>query len=93
MLALLAAIGMPLLALDTSRTIATTLWAPALVTAAIVVHRLGAERARAVLARISPVALVLVIVIAWNTHMVYAGWRTGANVVLYLVGHGSVPSS
>jgi len=92
-LALLAAIGMPMLALDASRTIATTLWAPMLVTAAIVVDRLGAERARAVLDLISPVALVLVIVIAWNTHLVYAGWRTGANMVLYLVGHGSVPTS
>jgi hypothetical protein len=92
-LALLAAIGMPLLALDTSRTIATTLWAPTLVTAAIVLDRLGAERARAVLARMSPVALVLVIVMAWNTHLVYAGWRTGGNVILYLVGHGSVPTS
>jgi len=91
-LALLAATGMPLLALDTSRTIATTLWAPMLVTAAIVVDRLGAERAQAVLARVAPAALILVIVIAWNTHLVYAGWRSGVDVILYLVGHGAVPS-
>jgi hypothetical protein len=92
-LALLAAIGMPLIALDASRTIATTLWAPMLVTVGIVVDRLGADRVQAVLARIAPVALVLVIVIAWNTHLVYAGWRTGANMIVYLVGHGGVPTS
>jgi len=92
-LSLLAAIGMPLLALDTSRTIAGTLWPAMLVTAAIVVDRLGVGRVRAVLGRVAPVALVLVIVIAWNTHLVYPGWRSGANVLLYLVGHGTVPSS
>jgi hypothetical protein len=84
---------MPLIALDTSRTIAGTLWPAMLVAAAIVVSRLGAERARAVLARVAPVALFMVIVLAWNTHLVYAGWRSGANVVLYLVGHGLVPPS
>ena len=93
LLSLLAAIGMPLIALDTSRTIAGTLWPAMLVAAAIVVSRLGAERARAVLARVAPVALFMVVVLAWNTHLVYAGWRSGANVVLYLVGHGLVPPS
>jgi hypothetical protein len=93
LLSLVVAIGMPLMALDTSRTIAGTLWPAMLVAAAIVVSRLGAERARAVLARVAPVALFMVIVLAWNTHLVYAGWRSGANVVLYLVGHGLVPPS
>ena len=92
-LALLAAVGMPLVALDTSRTIATTLWAPMLVAAAIIVDKLGAERAQAVFARVAPVALVVVIVIAWNTSLVYPGWRSGANVILYLLGHGAVPTS
>ena len=90
-LALLTASGMPLLALDTSRTIATTLWPGMLLTAGIVVDRLGAQSARAVLARIAPVALILVIVIAWNTHLVYPGWRSGADVLLYLVGHHALP--
>jgi hypothetical protein len=92
-LSVLVAIGMPLVALDTSRTIAGTLWPAMLVAAAIVVGRLGADRARAVLARVSPVALFLVIVIAWNTNLVYAGWRSAAKVMLYLVGHGVVPPS
>ena len=91
LLALLTAVGMPLLALDRSRTIATTLWPAMLLTAGIVVDRLGAERARAVLARIAPVALILVIVVAWNTHLVYPGWRSGADVLLYLVGHHALP--
>jgi hypothetical protein len=90
-LALLTAIGMPLLALDTSRTIATTLWPAMLLTTGIVVDRLGAELARAVLARIAPVALILVIVVAWNTHLVYPGWRSGADLLLYLVGHHALP--
>jgi hypothetical protein len=90
-LALLTAIGMPLLALDTSRTIATTLWPAMLLTVGIVVDRLGVQTARAVLARIAPVALILVIVVAWNTHLVYPGWRSGADVLLYLVGHHALP--
>jgi hypothetical protein len=90
-LALLTAIGMPLLALDTTRTIATTLWPAMLLTAGIVVDRLDAELARAVLARIAPVALIVVIVVVWNTHLVYPGWRSGADVMLYLVGHHALP--
>ncbi len=47
----------------------------------------------ALLARIAPVALILVIVIAWNfSHpSVYPGWRSGADVLLYLVGHHALP--
>jgi hypothetical protein len=90
-LALLAALGMPLLALDTSRTIATTLWPAMLLTVGIVVDRLGVQSARAVLARIAPVAFILVIVVAWNTHLVYPGWRSGADVLMYLVGHHALP--
>jgi hypothetical protein len=92
-LALLAATGMPLLALDTSRTIATTLWPALLLTAGIIVDRLGAQSARALLARIAPAALILVVVVAWNTHLVYPGWRSGADVLLYLVGHHALPAS
>jgi hypothetical protein len=88
-----AALGMPLLALDTSRTIATTLWPAMLLAAAIIVERLGADCARAVLARTAPVALVLVIVIAWNTHLVYPGWRSGADLLLYLLGHHALALS
>ncbi len=90
-LAVLTAVAMPLVALDTSRTTATTLWPAMLLTAGIVVDRLGADLARALLGRIAPVALIVVIVIAWNTHLVYPGWRSGADLMLYLVGHHALP--
>ena len=51
----------------------------------------GCPIARALLARIAPVALILVIVVAWNTHLVYPGWRSGADLMLYLVGHHALP--
>jgi hypothetical protein len=67
-------LGVPLIALDTSRIAAGSLWPALLVVTMIVISKLGVERSRALLARIAPVALLLVIVLAWNVFLTYPGW-------------------
>ena len=91
-LSLLAAMCMPLFVLDTSRIIAGTLWPGMLATTQIVFGTLGSARTRVVLGRLAPVALLLVIVLAWGNQLVYAGWRSLLHIVHYLVG-GPTPSS
>jgi hypothetical protein len=91
-LSLLAAMGMPLIALDTSRVTAGVLYPGMLASAQIIFGTLGNVRTRIVLAHLAPVALLLVIVLAWSDKLVYAGWRSLLHIVHYLLG-GPTPST
>jgi hypothetical protein len=92
-LSLLASMGIPLLALDTSRILVGILWPGMLATTHITLKTLTVVRARSLLARIAPVALLLVIVVAWNNSLVYAGWRSLLEFVRYLLGASPSPPS
>ena len=90
-LSLLASMGIPLLALDTSRILVGILWPGMLATTDITFKRLTVVQARNVLARMAPVALLLVIVVAWNNSLVYAGWRSLLEFARFLLGASPAP--
>jgi hypothetical protein len=90
-LSLLASMGIPLLALDTSRILVGILWPGMLATTDITFKKLTVAHARRVLARLAPVALLLVIVVAWNNTLVYAGWRSLLEFARYLLGASPAP--
>ena len=90
-LSLLASMGIPLLALDTSRILVGILWPGMLATTDITFKRLNVVQARNVLARMAPVALLLVVVVAWNNSLVYAGWRSLLEFARYLLGASPAP--
>lgn len=86
------ALVLPFIVLDASRLVSQALWPSALVAADLVIVKLGPERARLVLNRLAPVSLVVVIVLIWSSHFVYAGWDHLSHLLLYFVGHYKTPS-
>jgi hypothetical protein len=85
------ALAMPLLVLDSSRIITGILWPGMLATSEIVIGRLSAARARATLARLLPIAALLVIVMVWSDTLVYAGLRSLVNVLQCILWRTSIP--
>jgi hypothetical protein len=92
-LAALACVGVPLIALDETRITAGILWAPLLLTSTIIVRRLSVEDLHGVLRRISPAALLLVVVVVWDGSLVYPGWKSLWTLLGYLAGNTPIPVS
>lgn len=91
-LAAVACVVVPLLALDETRITVGVLWAPTLATAAVVTERLPGVELRGILRRAAPVALLLVLVVVWDGQLVYKGWQAMWDMVGYLTGTTTVPS-
>jgi hypothetical protein len=85
-LAGVACVVVPLLALDETRITVGVLWAPTLATAAIVTEQLPGPELRGILRRAAPAALLLVIVVVWDGQLVYKGWQSLADLIGYLTG-------
>jgi hypothetical protein len=64
-----------------------------LATTHIALKRVTVVRARRVVARMGPVALLLVMVVAWNNRLVYAGRRSLLEFARYLLGASPSPPS
>jgi hypothetical protein len=91
-MAVVASVVVPLVAVDETRITAGALWAPMLLTAAIIVRRVETKRVDALLRRLLPVAVILVIVVVWDGSLVYAGWHGAWNFVNYILGRQPIPT-
>jgi hypothetical protein len=89
--AAVASVAVPFLAIDESRITASVLWASVLVTARLVVTRVPVDKLRPVLIGVVPAALLVVVVLAWDSKLVYAGWSSLWHVATFLTGHGAAP--
>ena len=90
-MSLLATIAIPLIAVDETRILAGALWAPLLLTASIIARRIDDKAMRALLRRLLPWALVLVVVVVWDGSLVYAGWHGAWQFANYILGRQPIP--
>jgi hypothetical protein len=90
-LAIAASIVLPFLVLDDSRIISTVLWPGLMLIAVIVVRRVPGERVHDLLGMLMPIALLIVLVLVWDGHLVYAGWGALLHLVQYIFGHSTSP--
>jgi hypothetical protein len=92
-LAVAMCVVFPFFVLDQSRVLATVLWPGILLTASLTLRRMSPDAARAVLGRMAPAALLLVVVLVWDNGLVYAGWRSIGLFLGYVFGHAPIPVS
>lgn len=93
MAAVPVALLMPFVVLDETRIVASAMWAPVLLAAALTVERLPTEDVDALIRRMAPIALAVIVVIAWDGQLVYPGWEHASNVVQYIFTHKPIPAS
>jgi len=92
-MSLVASLAIPLVALDETRITAGAMWAPILLVATICVRKLDTKAITRVLRRMTPVAVVLVLVVVWDGSLVYSGWHGAADVVGYFFLHHPIPAA
>jgi hypothetical protein len=92
-LAILATLVVPIVALDETRVTASIMWAPLLFVATCCVREIEAKDMNKLLRRLIPFALVMILVVAWDGSLVYAGWHGASNFVGYLFLHHSIPTA
>jgi hypothetical protein len=86
------AVFLPVVILDESRLIAGMLWPGLLLVACLAAQRLSNEQLLAVLTRLAPVAVIMVIFLAWTDHVAYAGPRSIVHFIEYLLGDRRIPT-
>lgn len=90
-LALLVSVVVPLIALDPTRIASGALWPSELFVAAATIGRTSVRTTRRVLLRTAPFALVLVLMVVWDSNLVYAGWDAIGTFLRTLFGQLPLP--
>ena len=90
-MSVVTSLALPLVVLDASRLVASTLWPSVLVVTDRVISTLSRADIVALLGRLLPFALV-VVVLDWDGTLVYAGWDYLLHLLGFLVGLNHSPS-